>query len=117
MSLSSQKQQRLRPRRKESANTKSIPTGAFKPPRPTLKDLLEDCEQSQAMEESLDKTTTIQVSGSTSSTEDLASESCDSEEDYRFHTQSMMTKYGLEFTKAIFNIEAMKCKKPKLERK
>lgn len=76
---------------------------------------LEDCDQSQNPEEPSCETKVTEVSSDEA--ESLASASEGSEEEYRGHTAHMITEYGLEFTKAIFNLEVMKCKKPKTENK
>lgn len=62
---------------------------------------------------------TIPVTSETDSetTCSASSTSTSPEEEYRRHTSDMIEKHGLELTKAWFNLECMKCKKHKVEKK
>lgn len=103
------KHRSLGPRRKGNKSSAASP---FKPPRLAGEAELEDCQQTQTMEEPACEGKALEIS-SASSTEEHLTANSSSEEDFRWHAHEMITKHGLEMTKALFNLEAMKAKKPK----
>lgn len=106
--------------RQRSKTSKTTPRATFKPPRPSeTNQTLPDDQQTQNPEEPLLTPKDEPTSKSCSSTDELDSCSIDEipEDSYRAIIRTMLNEHGLELSKAWFNLEAMTCKKPKLEHK
>lgn len=106
--------------RQRSKTSKTTPRATFNPPRPVEDDKTQpDVQQTQDTEDPLLATKEEPTSKSCSSTEELDSCSIDElpEDTYRSIIRTMLNEHGLELSKAWFNLEAMTCKKPKLEPK
>jgi len=97
-------------------STEPSSRGAFKRPRRSADDVGKD---NQVTESSKTPGNTDEAGDSTSTTEELSSvedsnEEFEWDEEYfRSNMRLMLDTYGLELGKAWFNLEAIKCKKPR----
>jgi len=107
-----------RPWQKSRWGKSTVPSsrGAFKRPRRSADDVGKDTKVTESSEKIGN---TDEAGESTSTTEELSSiedsnEEFEWDEDYfRQNMRLMLDTYGLELGKAWFNLEAIKCKKPR----